>query len=349
MTSEKDLNPMNVLKPLNINPKVSDETQPFTSFEMGKLWATYMGNSMSIQILNYFLQNCEDEAVKHLLENGLALSKDFTRRIEGYFDKENFPIPIGFSKHDVNLGAPRLYADEFYVHYLKYAAKAGMSLYAVAVPLVMREDIREFFIYCNDCTTVFLGQINSVLLEKKYIPVPPSIPIPDAIDKVEQQSYLSGFFGEVRPLQAMEIIHLWDNIENNVTSMALLLGFYQSVQDQKIKTLFKRGLDMTDKALKQYKEKLHLEHIQSPAYLDHLVQPSTFSPFSDKIMLFHKVDMFAMKIRSFGNSMAVTARRDLNLLYGRSLMNIGLFVDDGMNILIEKGWVESPPTAFDRD
>jgi hypothetical protein len=349
MTSEKDLNPMNVLKPLNINPKVSDETQPFTSFEMGKLWATYMGNSMSIQILNYFLQHCEDEAVKHLLENGLALSKDFTRRIEGYFDKENFPIPIGFSKHDVNLGAPRLYADEFYVHYLKYAAKAGMSLYAVAVPLVMREDIREFFIYCNDCTTVFLGQINSVLLEKKYIPVPPSIPIPDAIDKVEQQSYLSGFFGEVRPLQAMEIIHLWDNIENNVTSMALLLGFYQSVQDQKIKTLFKRGLDMTDKALKQYKEKLHLEHIQSPAYLDHLVQPSTFSPFSDKIMLFHKVDMFAMKIRSFGNSMAVTARRDLNLLYGRSLMNIGLFVDDGMNILIEKGWVESPPTAFDRD
>jgi hypothetical protein len=348
MTTDKDLNPMNVLKPLNINPKIPDETQPFTSFEMGKLWATYMGNSMSIKILNYFLQHCEDEHIKLLLENGLALSKDFTQRIEGYFKNENFPIPIGFTKEDVNLGAPRLYADQFYVQYLKYAAKAGLSLYAVAVPLVMREDIREFFIYCNECTTVFLGQINSVLLEKKFIAEAPTIPTPDGIEKVNKQSYLNGYFGDVRPLQALEIIHLWDNIENNVTSMALLLGFHQVVQDQKIKALYKRGLDMTDKAVKQYKEKLHLEHIQSPSYLDHLVKTSTYPPFSDKIMLFHKVDMFSMKMRSFGNSLAVTARRDINFLYARTLMNIGLFVDDGMNILINKGWVESPPKAYDR-
>jgi len=348
MTTDKDLNPMNVMNPLNINPKLLDESKPFTTFEMGKLWATYMGNSMSIQILSYFLQHCEDENIKTLLKNGLALSKDFTQRIEEFLKRENFPIPIGFTKDDVNLGAPRLYADEFYVHYLKYAAKAGMSLYAVAVPLVMREDIREFFIYCNQCTTVFLGQINNILTEQKYILEPPIIPTPDSIEKVEKQSYLNGFLGDVRPLQAMEIIHLWDNIENNVTSMALLLGFHQSVQDQKIKALFKRGLDMTDKAVKQYKEKLHVEHIQSPVYLDHLVKPSTYSPFSDKIMLFHKVDMFAMKIRSFGNSMAVTARRDINFLYSRTLLSIGLFVDDGMNILIDKGWVESPPKAYYR-
>lgn len=349
MTTDKELNPMNVLKPLNIDPKSSDETNPLSSFEMGKLWATYIGNSMSIQILSYFLEHCEDEDIKRLLENGLALSRDFIKRIEGFFNIENFPIPSGFSKDDVNLGAPRLYEDEFYVHYLKYAAKAGMSLYAVAVPLIMREDIREFFIYCNQCTTVFIGQINNILVKKRLIADPPMIPMPENIEKVDKQSYLNGFFGDLRPLQALEIIHLWDNIENNVTSKALLLGFHQSVQDEKIKSLFKRGLDMTDKAVKQYKEKLHVEHIQSPAYLDHLVKPSTFPPFFDKIMLFHKVDMFAMKIRSFGNSMAVTARRDINALYGRTLVNIGLFVDDGMNILIDKSWVESPPKAYDRD
>jgi hypothetical protein len=33
--------------------------------------------------------------------------------------------------------------------------------------------------------------------------------------------------------------------------MALLSGFHQNVQDQKIKALFKRGLEMTDKAVKQ--------------------------------------------------------------------------------------------------
>jgi hypothetical protein len=349
MTADQSLNPMNVIKQLNINPKSSDESQPFTAFEMGKLWATYMGNSMSIQILSYFLQHCEDEEVKLLLENGLALSKDFIKKIEGYFLRENFPIPTGFTNDNINSGAPRLYEDEFYVHYLKYAAKAGMSLYAVAVPLVLREDIREFFIYCNECTIIFLGQINKVLMDKKFIASPPIIPIPEGNSKVNKQSYLNGFMGEVRPLQALEIIHLWDNIENNVTSKALLVGFHQIVQDEKIKALFKRGIEMTDKALKQYKEKMHIEHIQSRDYLDHLVTTSTYPPFSDKIMLFHKVDMFSMKLRSFGNSMAVTARRDLNFLYARTLMNIGLFVDDGMNILIDKSWVEKPPSAYDRD
>ncbi|MCQ6281320.1 DUF3231 family protein [Bacillus sp. EB600] len=339
---------MNVMKPLNISSNALDETRPLTTFEMGKLWATYMGNSMSIQILSYFLQHCEDEYIRALLENGLALSKDFTQRIEGVFKKDHFPIPTGFTKDDVNLGAPRLYADEFYVHYLKYAAKAGMSLYAVAVPLAMREDIREFFVYCNQCTTVLLGQINDVLMEKKFIAEPPIIPTPQGIDKIDNQSYLNGFLRNVRPLQALEIIHLYDNIENNTTSKALLLGFYQIVQDEKIKALFKRGLDMTDKAVKQYMEKLHIEHMQPPSYIDHLVSTSTYPPFSDKIMLFHKVDMFAMKIRSFGNSLAVTARRDINMLYVRTLINIGLFVDDGMNILIDKGWLESPPKAFDR-
>jgi hypothetical protein len=349
MTADQELNPMNVMKPINISSRELAENQPLRTFEMGKLWATYMGNSMSIQILSYFLHHCEDEDIKTLLENGLALSKDFIKRIEEFFIRDQFPIPIGFTKDDVNLAAPRLYADEFYAHYLKYAAKAGISLYAVAVPLMMREDIREFFVYCNQCTTVLLGQINNVLMDKKLIAKPPIIPTPEGIEKIHQQSFLSGFIGDVRPLQALEIIHLYDNIENNTTSKALLLGFHQIVQDEKIKALFKRGLDMTEKAVKQYMEKLHIEHIQPPSYLDHLVTTSTFPPFSDKIMLFHKVDMFAMKIRSFGNSIAVTARRDIDMLYTRTLMNIGLFVDDGTNILIEKGWLESPPKAYDRE
>ncbi|MCH6264898.1 DUF3231 family protein [Neobacillus citreus] len=348
MTAGKELNAMDILKPINLSPKKSDEGQPLKSVEIAKLWAMYVGNSMSMQFLSYFLQHCKDEHIKTLLENGLALSKNFIQRIEGFFKKDNFPIPVGFTKDDVNLEAPRLYQDEFYVHYLKYAAKAGLSIYGVAIPLMMREDVREFFIHCNMCTDIFLGQINNVLAEKKLIVDPPAIQTPKRVDFVQKQSYLNGFVGDVRPLNALEITHLFDNTENNTTSKALLLGFYQTVQDEKIKALFKRGLDMTDKSVKQYQGKLHMEHMQSPSYLDHLVTTSTFPPFSDKIMLFHKVDMFSMKIRAYGNSIAVSPRRDLGFLYGRNLLNVGLFADDGANILIDKGWLESPPQAFER-
>lgn len=135
-----DLKPMDIIKPINLSTKELDETKPLTSVEMAKLWATYAGNSMSSQILNYFLQHCQDEYIKKLLENGKALAKDFMKKIQEFFTKENFPIPVGFTEEDVNLGAPRLYEDEFYAHYLKYAAKAGMSIYAVANPLVMSEE-----------------------------------------------------------------------------------------------------------------------------------------------------------------------------------------------------------------
>lgn len=348
MTADKKLNPMDVIKPIKISAEEINKTQPLTSVEMGKLWATYVGNSMSSQILPYFLQHCEDEHIRTLLENGLALSKDFMRRIKVFFEEEHFPIPLGFTNEDVNLGAPRLYHDQFYVHYLKHAAKAGLSLYATAIPLITREDIREFFIYVSECTAVLLGQINNVLFGKHLIEKPPIIPIPEGPDFINKQSYLYGWFGNVRPLHAMEITHLYDNIEDNIASKALLLGFYQTVRDEKIKALFKRGLEMTDKAVKQFMEKLHIENLPTPSYIDHLVTISDYPPFSDKIMLFHKVDMFLMKIRSFGNSMAVSGRKDLVALYIRTMTNIGLFVEDGANILIDKGWMESPPKAFDR-
>lgn len=340
---------MDIMKPIGFSSKELDESQPFTTVEMGKLWVTYMGNSMSGQILSYFLQHCEDEYIKTILENALALSKDFMQRVEVFFKKENFPIPAGFSEADINLSAPRLYEDEFYVQYVKYAAKAGLSVYAVAIPLVMREDVREFFVYANQCTNIFLGQINNVLFEKKLIAKPPIIPTPQRPEFIDKQSYLNGWLGDVRPLHAMEILHLYDNIENNITSKALLLGFHQTVKDEKIKALFKRGIDITDKAVRQFIDKLHKEKLSSPSYIDHLVTTSTQSPFSDKIMLFHKVDMFSMKIRAFGNAIAVNGRRDISALYAKKMIAVGLFVDDGANILIDKGWMESPPMAADQN
>jgi hypothetical protein len=340
---------MELMKPSKISSKKLSPSQPMTAVEMAKLWATYMGNSMSNRILSYYLQHVEDEDIKLVLENGLILTEDFMNTIKKFFEKEKFPVPIGFTEEDVNLGAPKLFEDEFYVHYLKYAAKAGLSLYAVAIPLVMREDVREFFVHCNECTTILLGQINNVLMEKGFIIKPPTIPLPDKVDFVHKQTYMKGFLGDVRPLHAIEVTHLYDNIENNITSKALLVAFSQVAQHEKVRELFVRGREMTDKALDRFREKLDQENLPAPSQIDNLVTGSTFSPFSDKIMLFHKVDMFNIKIRHYGNSISVNGRRDIGAMYLKTLAEVLLFVDDGANILIDHGWMEQPPQAIDRD
>ncbi|WP_281280842.1 DUF3231 family protein [Robertmurraya kyonggiensis] len=327
--------------------KNSQQLEKLTSAEMGKLWATYMGNSMSKWILTYFLRHVNDKDVKHLLEHALRLSEEFLETITRIFEIDTFPIPQGFTEEDVNLDAPRLFEDQFYVHYLKYASKAGMSLYNVAVPLMYRKDVKDFFIHTTYATIELIEEINNILMKKGFILKPPSIPVPEKVKWVEQD-FLNGYFGHVRPMHALEVTHLYDNIENNIASKALILAFSQVAQQEKIRELFIRGTNMTQKAVETYMHYLGEASLPSPSFIDHLVTESTVPPFSDKLMLFHKVDMFSMKIRSFGNSAAVNGRHDIGFMYTRSLVNITLFVEDGVKIMINNGWMEQPPEVIDR-
>ncbi len=339
---------MTTIKPIKVGSKESNSNEKLTSAEMGKLWATYMGNSMSKQILTYYLKNVEDEDIKKLLENASSLCEDFLASITEIFKKEDFPIPVGFSEEDVNLEAPRLFEDEFYVHYLKYTAKAGMSIYNVAIPLMYRKDVKDFFHNCMKMTVDFMEQIKEILMSKGYIIKPPYIPVPEKVNFLHG-NFLNGFTGQVRPLHAMEITHLYDNIENNATSKALILGFSQVAKKDKIRELFIRGKDLTHKAVERYINQLHSSNLPAPAPLDHLVTTSTISPFSDKLMLFHKMDMFSMKVRAFGNSVAVNGRHDIAMMYTKSLMNISIFVEDAAKIMLDNGWFEQPPEAVDRE
>lgn len=343
---------MDYIKPIKIGTshRIPPSTNvALTSSEMGKLWATYMGNSMGKQITTYFLHHVDDPDIKKVLEYAMELILTFMNEIECIFKQEGIPIPIGFTEKDANLDAPRLFQDEFYLHYLKYTAKAGMSIYNVAIPLMFRQDVKQFFIQCMASTIKLLDELNEILLKKGFISKPPEIPIPDKQEFVKKQSYLNGFVGDVRPLHALEITHLYDNIENNVASKALLIAFSQVAKKEKVKKFFLRGRDITSQSLETYMQKLHYEHLPSPELLDHLVTDSTFSPFSDKIMLFHKIDMFSMKLRAFGNSMAVNGRRDLALSYTHALTKIGRYVEDGASIMIENNWMEKPPEAADRN
>lgn len=339
---------LKTIKPIKLGSNKTSTNEKLTSAELGKLWAIYTGNSMSKCILSYYLQHVEDKDIKVLLQTALNMCDEFMSTSKDILKMENCPIPKGFSKEDVNLGAPRLFEDEFYVHYLKYVAKAGMSINNVAIPLVYRADVNEFFTYCLKSIIDFMNQIKEVLMDKGFIIKPPLIPVPEKVE-FAHKDFFNGYLGNVRPLHALEITHFYDNIENNVTSKALLVAFAQVAKDEKIRELFQKGRDMTTTNVEHYMKMLHNENLPSPSFLDHLVTTSTFSPFSDKLMLFHKMDMFTMKMRAFGNSVAVNGRHDVGLLYTKSLMKISTFIESAARIMIEKGWMELPPKAVDRD
>ena len=55
-------------------------TEKLTSAEMGKLWVTYMGNSMSQYVLRYYLQHVEDQDIKKILVHALNLTESMYKK-----------------------------------------------------------------------------------------------------------------------------------------------------------------------------------------------------------------------------------------------------------------------------
>jgi hypothetical protein len=232
---------------------------------------------------------------------------------------------------------------------LKYTGKAGISVYGIAVPLMTRQDVREFFTDCLFSTVKLMNDVNDVLETKGFLVKPPYIPAPQKIDFVKKQRYLNGFFGDVRPLQVLEITHLYDNIQNNAVSRAVLAGFCQSARLEQVRDYFKRGKEIATKQYDILSKLLNKDDLPAFPILDDLVTDSTVTPFSDKLMISHKMDMFSMRIRTYGNALAFSARHDIASALARFMVEVGNYVEDGANISIELGWMEQPPQAADRE
>lgn len=319
-----------------------------TATEMGKLWATYIGNTMAKCVLSFYLRHVDDPDIKVALEYALDLCNNNIQKIELFFQQADFPTPVGFTDSDVNLKAPRLFSDEFYLHYLRYSSKAGMSLYTVAIPLVTRKDIRDFFVKCVDDTMKLLSVVAVISESKNELMNSPVIQPPEKVDFVHSQKFLGSFIEESRPLQGLEIAHIFGNINNDITSKALIIGFAQVASDKKVRNFLERGKDINQKHIELLTEKLSKDGLSSPTLKDYMVTSSTVSPFSDKLMVFHKVDMFNVKIREYANGISLNGRKDIGTLFLKCQTEVMLYAEDGASLMIDNGWLEQPPEAVDR-
>jgi hypothetical protein len=190
--------------------------------------------------------------------------------------------------------------------------------------------------------------VNDILKSKGRLMNAPIVTSPTKVAFIKKQSFLNGFFGDIRTLHGLEVAHLYGNINNDVTSKALIIGFRQGARNEKVKKYLERGEKINEKHIQMLSDKLTEDNIPAPSLLDHLVTPSVTPVFSDKLMVFHKIDMFSMKIREYANGLSLNGRRDLGALYAKCQLDVSLYVEDGANIMIDHGWMEQPPEVVNR-
>lgn len=321
-----------------------------TSAEIASLWSTYMSDSAAICITSHCLETVEDSEVKAEIEFALNVSKDHIDEIKKIFKMENYHIPIGFElEKDVNLKAPRLFADSFYLYFLLNMGIGGLENYVMALNLSTRKDIIDFYSRAIYKSVELKQRVTEVMLNKGIYIKPPYLDYKEKPSFVEKESFLRGWFGERRTLTTQEVSHLYLNLYNNSLGRALLTGFSQVATTPEIRDYFIKGHDRARKFSEILSSVLTESSLPAPMTWDATVMNSTIPPYSEKLMMFLVGAISAMGIANYGGSLSLSFRHDIAARYSRMILEAGTYAEDGASIMINHGWFERPPQIIDRE
>lgn len=317
---------------------------------MASLWTQYIFDTMSICFFRYALEHIEDPDVKLIYQTSLGISQKHVQKITEFMLNENYPIPHGFTeKDDVNIQAPRLFQDPFYLNYIYIMTLQGMTGYSLSVGTSVRSDLRKYYITCMSETMELFDQSIDLMLSKGLFVRPPVISPPESIDFVKHQSFLTGWLGDRRPLNGIEIGDITFNMLKMHLHAALKVGFIQVAQSKEIRQYFMRGLDIANKHIKIFESVFKEDKLNSPVSWQSMITSSTSMTFSDKYMMYQILLSTQLSLSFYGSALSVNSRRDLGAHYIRLILELLQFAEDGANLMIKNGWLEQPPTASDRD
>jgi hypothetical protein len=330
-----------------IDVEVHHDTQNIclTSGEIAELFNTYISNKVAVCILSYFNAKVQDTEMKTVLMRSQQLAQRLLEWNEKIFQAENHPVPKGFCEEDVNVNAQKLYSDTFMLTYIRYMSRFSLINYSEARASSTRSDVRAFFDEAIRSNIELFDMADEVLLGKGLLSKPPLIPIPIEIDFAEKHNFWGELVGEKRALNALEANRLFLNHQRNNLGHALLIGFAQTVKDQKIKEYFIRGLGIARKHIDTTASFLHADGLAVPETMAQEVTESKDTAFSDKLMLFHIVTLDSLGFATNGVSLSRVMRADLTVSITKLMGEIALYSKEGMNLLIENNWLEQIPLA----
>lgn len=321
-----------------------------SSAEITQIWAAYMNDSVGRCILQYFSNCVKEPDIKAVVDYALELSESHLTKLKTIFEKEKYPIPVGFSlNEDVDVNAGKLYSDSYILNFMRDMAQVAMNNYSMAISLSARDDVYNYFSEAFQETNKLHRMAKDLMLVKGLYVRSPYIPAPKKVDFIKKQSFLTGWFGERRPLTGTEISNLYANIQRNALGVATLIGYAQIAKSKEVRKYMERGKEVAIKHIEVLSSILRDDDLPSPMTWDAEVLDYTGFVFSDKLIMFQVTALVAIGVGYYGLSVSASPRRDIGVQYSRLSSEILQYAEDGANIMIEHGWLEEPPRALDRD
>lgn len=321
-----------------------------TSSELANLWASYMAGSILLCIVKYYLEHVEDSEIHHLLENTSSLSQRHLDRLKNIYSREKHPIPRGLTDEDVNPEAPRLFSDSFILNHLKDMAKIRIDGYSTAVMMATRSDVMDFFTEGLSEIVEFRNSTVRVMQSKGFYLRAPYIPVPKRVDYVKKKSFMTGYIGKRRPPTSIEISHIFSGLEKNSYRKALFTGFGQVAESEQVRKYMIRGREISEKHVEIFTRMLVENDLPVSMVWDSGVLDSKVPPFTDNLMAQSIRASNVELVASYGKAVPVVGlRHDFGVDFARLMAEAAKYAEDGVNLLIDNGWLEEPPKARNKN
>lgn len=318
------------------------------TLDVSNLWTPYISNTLGTCVNKYALQTITDPDIHNIYDKALNLSKNFVQKITGIFQNENFPIPYGLTDEDVHLNAPRLFSDDFWLFYVHEMTIHGLIAYSLGITTSRRPDVRQFYSEAFKEATELFDTTLEMMQSKGLLERPPTIALPEKVEFAEKQSFIAGWFGNHRPLNAIEISSLYFNLQKSIMTKDLALGFRQTAQSKEIRSFIQQIIELAEEHISTFSSILQNDFISSSISWDTHITDSQIAPFSDKLMIYHCSFLLQSAMGYYGTALSGSMRRDLGLKYSAAIASDAKLAEDAANIMIANGWLEEPPHSVDR-
>jgi hypothetical protein len=324
------------------------ENLKLTSGEIGTLWAEYM-NGTAVDIVNrYMLSIIEDEEIKALFEEAILIFSEQKQQISTFIENEGFPIPVGFSDSDLNIGAKRLFSDIFCLHYLHIMTLHGLLGHTTSFSTSVRKDLRDFYDSCDNSGKKMYHQTIELLLEKGHFQRDPYFYPENNPEFISGQQFIDGYFGNQRPLSAVEIISLSFNLKKKVMEKTLSIAFSQVAQSKDVRKFLMEVQKSSDNQIQSFGKILRQDNLPVPMSWESEVTASQDPPFSDKLMLFQIGFLLQTGQAYNGTGLATAMRTDLVVTYEQTILKNLMVTKEWFNLMTKNRWLEQPPLAPNR-
>jgi hypothetical protein len=330
---------------------IMSQKQALTSSELGTLWMTYQEKTMTQRMLEYFIEQADDNRAKEIMQDTHMKIINYLEDIKAILKNEGAAIPVGYTEQDVNIGVPKLYDNMFDIMFLRLLKEISMGLHTLHLNMTYRKDIILLYKELTRFTQSVYDECVDYLQEKDVLPRPPAVTMPKSVEFVEGTSYMSGFnlFSEKRALNTVEVAHLYQSIESNIIGMQLITGFAQVANKPEVKKYFIKGKELAKKIVTNNTQLFLQSDIQPPSTWGANATDSKVAPFSDKLMMYCTSLFCSFGLGSSALGTAFSLRSDLPLKMVSEAKDILTYGQDGGKIMAKNGWLEEPPQMQDRN